>query len=245
MKVLYTMPIWPKDDDNNHVAWHEGAHALLFGRWGGTDCVIEHPSCSRQHAFLGWDVEGRLTLEDLGSAAGSKVNGEPAAGGMQVALTPGDTLIFGESTRSYIVRERRHAQQADVTTARAHDQSAVRAEIDVLKAELSGGAAAETVVSNQTSPESGGGDGSSSSRKRKAGKKEKKHKKERKHKKEKKHKREKGEHGHDQDFEGDPGVVYTHAQACHILVKDKDLAWYAILLHNEVIPISARVVALV
>lgn len=224
------MPIWPPDNDNNHVAWHEGAHALLFGRWGGTDCVIEHPSCSRQHAFLGWDTEGRLTLEDLGSAAGSTVNGEPAAGGVQVALKPGDTLAFGESTRSYIVRERRCAAQAEVGTAPKHDQSAVRAEIDVLKAELSGAAAAESVESHQTSPDSGGDTSAGPlSKKRKAGRKDKKHKKEKKNKKEKKHKRQKGEDDDDQGFEADSGVLYTHAQASHILVKDKDLAWYASL----------------
>ena len=44
---------------------------------------------------------------------------------------PGDTLVFGESTRSYIVRERRSAIKAEVGSAPTHDQGAVRAEIDV------------------------------------------------------------------------------------------------------------------
>ena len=181
------MPIWPQNDGNNHVAWHEGANALLFGRWGGTDCVIEHPSCSRQHAWLGWDAEGTLTLEDLGSAAGTRVNGERAPGGTQVALAPGATVIFGESTRSYIVRERRQAvapQQGE--PAPAHEVRAVRAEIDALKAQLEADGSGEGGGGGEEEGERHG-EASSSSKKRK---KEKKEKKEKKHKKHKKHNKE-------------------------------------------------------
>ena len=103
------MPVWPANDQQDHVAWHEGSNSLLFGRWGGVDCIIEHPSCSRQHAWLGWDADGILTLEDLGSAAGTSVNGSPVPGGVQKPLAPGDSVTFGESTRSFTVRERRAA----------------------------------------------------------------------------------------------------------------------------------------
>jgi pSer/pThr/pTyr-binding forkhead associated (FHA) protein len=72
---------------------------LSLGRRADNDIVIDSPSVSRQHAQLRWRY-GRFVLYDLGSRAGTAVNGVPIT---EAVLQPGDlirlsdvTLIYGE-----------------------------------------------------------------------------------------------------------------------------------------------------
>jgi smad nuclear-interacting protein 1 len=79
------------------------------------DYVIEHPSCSKQHAVLQFryvekkneygDKEGgvRPYIIDLESANGTKVNGEKIPERRFVELISGDVLVFGDSTREYVL----------------------------------------------------------------------------------------------------------------------------------------------
>lgn len=62
-----------------------------IGRRLDCDVVLSDPSVSRRHAQLRWRF-GRFVLYDLGSSAGTLVNGHPVA---EVVLEPGDVLSLG------------------------------------------------------------------------------------------------------------------------------------------------------
>lgn len=65
---------------------------MVVGRGKGCDWQIEDGSLSRQHAELKWT--GReLTVEDMGSQNGTRVDGKPARGA--VAVAPGATILLG------------------------------------------------------------------------------------------------------------------------------------------------------
>jgi adenylate cyclase len=79
---------------------HEGPHTYVLdlgrcviGRSSQADICIAHPSLSRMHATL--HIEGdRVTLADLGSKNGTKLNGMMLRG--EVPVGPGDTIRLGE-----------------------------------------------------------------------------------------------------------------------------------------------------
>ncbi|MHB8635189.1 MAG: FHA domain-containing protein [Fimbriimonadaceae bacterium] len=63
-----------------------------IGREG--DVLLADARASRKHAQIE-SLNGALTLEDLGSTNGTKVNGRPVAPGEKVTLAGGETLSFG------------------------------------------------------------------------------------------------------------------------------------------------------
>lgn len=88
----------------------------LFGRESAVvDFLIEHPSCSKQHAVIQFRyVEKRGEfgekmgavkpyLLDLESANGTVVNGEKVPDRRYVELKSGDSVGFGESSREYVI----------------------------------------------------------------------------------------------------------------------------------------------
>ena len=89
----------------------------LFGRERAVvDVPTEHPSCSKQHAVIQFryvekrvgefgDKKGgvRPYIIDLESGNGTKVNGEGVPAAKYVELRTGDIVVFGESTREYVV----------------------------------------------------------------------------------------------------------------------------------------------
>jgi len=89
----------------------------LFGREASVcDYLIEHPSCSKQHAVIQFryiekknefgDKIGRVKpyLIDLESGNGTKVNDEAAPAGRYFELRDKDVIKFGHSTREYVVQ---------------------------------------------------------------------------------------------------------------------------------------------
>jgi hypothetical protein len=66
---------------------------MTLGRSHSNDLVLSEPSVSRVHASLTVDHDGRVSVQDLGSSAGTTVNGRPASG--TVALRTGDVVSFG------------------------------------------------------------------------------------------------------------------------------------------------------
>src|SRR4029077_3956479 len=64
----------------------------VIGREG--DVLLNDARASRRHAQI-TSLDGALTLEDLGSTNGTKLNGQPLAAGQKLPLTGGETLSFG------------------------------------------------------------------------------------------------------------------------------------------------------
>ena len=89
----------------------------LFGREKAVvDVVVEHPSCSKQHAVLQFrhveksvgefgekKAKVGLYLLDLESANATKLNGDVVPKRRYVECRNGDVIGFGDSTREYVV----------------------------------------------------------------------------------------------------------------------------------------------
>jgi pSer/pThr/pTyr-binding forkhead associated (FHA) protein len=71
--------------------------SVTIGRAAINDIVLGDSKVSRVHARLEYGDEG-LSLEDLGSANGTRVNGLPIG---RVAVAPGDVIELGDSTLRY------------------------------------------------------------------------------------------------------------------------------------------------
>ena len=65
---------------------------LVLGRREGSDLLLPDPHVSRAHAVVR-KTRGAMWVEDLGSTAGTSVNGEPVTGSR--VLKHGDTVLFG------------------------------------------------------------------------------------------------------------------------------------------------------
>ena len=89
----------------------------LFGREAAVvDFLVEHPSCSKQHAVVQFryaekrnefgDKTGKVNpyLIDLESANGTSMNGEEVPAGRYLELRDKDVLKFGHSTREYVLQ---------------------------------------------------------------------------------------------------------------------------------------------
>lgn len=68
---------------------------ITIGRSSECSVVINDVKVSRVHAQLVQDDEGRISVVDLGSTNGTKVNGKRIAGEMR--LSPGDELRVGDT----------------------------------------------------------------------------------------------------------------------------------------------------
>ena len=67
---------------------------VTIGRQPGNAIVLEDGRLSRRHAQLDLGPGG-LVVTDLGSANGTRVNGQPLAAGQAHPLRPGDALDLG------------------------------------------------------------------------------------------------------------------------------------------------------
>ncbi|MGD8555335.1 MAG: FHA domain-containing protein [Anaerolineales bacterium] len=72
-----------------------GPQGLTLGRHTSNNVVIKDPRVSRKHARL-LLAAGRCWIRDLGSDAGTFVNGSPVRG--QQEIRPNDTLVIGVSS---------------------------------------------------------------------------------------------------------------------------------------------------
>lgn len=83
------------DENGNrgHQVQFSGA-SLLVGREAGSDLLLGSPDVSRRHALL-WRDGSQLYVEDLGSTAGTRVNGTPLTGPQ--ALRAGDVITFAST----------------------------------------------------------------------------------------------------------------------------------------------------
>jgi uncharacterized protein (TIGR02996 family) len=73
----------------------DGSGTLVFGRSAKSTIVFDDPALSARHCELSWDA-GFWKLRDLGSDAGTRVNG--LAVNQRQALFAGDRIEFGSTT---------------------------------------------------------------------------------------------------------------------------------------------------
>lgn len=67
--------------------------------------VLTHGSISREHAAITVSASGSVVVVDLGSAQGTKISGKPLVPNKPHLLPPGRSLTFGQSTRTFKLRE--------------------------------------------------------------------------------------------------------------------------------------------
>ncbi|KAF2758224.1 hypothetical protein EJ05DRAFT_511044 [Pseudovirgaria hyperparasitica] len=90
---------------NARSCWLIGREAKV------ADILVEHPSCSGQHAAIQFRYrekaggKGRVKpyVIDLESRNGTSVDGEKVEGGRYMELRSGDVIRFGESSREYVL----------------------------------------------------------------------------------------------------------------------------------------------
>jgi len=87
------------------LAVHEGAgfelraNRVLVGRSTTSDVVLNDPDVSRSHAIV-FRQGGRVWVDDLKSANGTRVNGA-SVDGEPVSISPGDEIAFGSALFSF------------------------------------------------------------------------------------------------------------------------------------------------
>jgi two-component system response regulator AtoC len=69
------------------------AGELVIGRASDADVRVDHPSVSREHAILRLGTP--ITIEDLGSANGTRVRGRPLAPHKPMEIEPGEVVDLG------------------------------------------------------------------------------------------------------------------------------------------------------
>lgn len=90
---------------------------MTLGRSHSNDLVLSEPSVSRVHASLSVDHDGRVSVQDLGSSAGTTVNGRPTSG--SVILRSGDVVSFGAARYQYQGAPDRSADTTPLPVQRA------------------------------------------------------------------------------------------------------------------------------
>jgi two-component system, cell cycle response regulator len=76
-----------------------GERPVTIGRESGCEVRLTDTSCSRRHVRVLSGGDGRVLLEDLGSANGTYVNGARVS---QVLLSPGDGIGIGETLLRFL-----------------------------------------------------------------------------------------------------------------------------------------------
>lgn len=85
-----------------------GGREMIFGRDPSCDQVLNQPMISGRHARI-YRVNKQLTVEDLGSANGTFVNGQRIT--RPLAINPGDVIGFGSYT--FTLTDRGNFEQRD------------------------------------------------------------------------------------------------------------------------------------
>ena len=95
--------------DGELVDTHElsaSKRVYKVGRQAGVaDIVLTHGSISREHATITVSASGSVVVVDLGSAQGTTISGKPLVPNKPHLLPPGRSLTFGQSTRTFKLRE--------------------------------------------------------------------------------------------------------------------------------------------
>lgn len=96
---------------------------IEIGRDPSSTLVLEDESCSRRHAVI-FERDGKLAIQDLGSANGTRVNGEPVASARYIG--PRDDIAIGVFTVKLKVMSGVMSGQARPAGAEVHRPDATR-----------------------------------------------------------------------------------------------------------------------
>lgn len=119
------LTIYAPDQPALHHRLSEAAVAIGRSTRAGNDIVLETDLlCSKRHAAIERDRDGRYTLYDLGSTNGSKVNGARVD---NRTLCDGDEIVMGQTR---ILFEQTLPSLCPVPTAEIFDTPAIPAETD-------------------------------------------------------------------------------------------------------------------
>jgi pSer/pThr/pTyr-binding forkhead associated (FHA) protein len=84
----------PGPNDKLTLPLYAMADTVIVGRGTACDWQLDDVSLSRKHAQFRWSgLKGGLTVEDLGSANGTRVNGRPCRG--ETKVLPGEPVQLG------------------------------------------------------------------------------------------------------------------------------------------------------
>lgn len=78
------------------VSLEPGGEAVTVGRAAGNRLHVDHDSVSKFHATISLLRDSTLVVADLGSTNGTFVNSEAERVAGRRAISPGDTIVFGE-----------------------------------------------------------------------------------------------------------------------------------------------------
>ena len=111
-----------------------GNGALVIGRGKDADVIISDPLASRRHARLCLD-DGVLTIEDLGSANGTRLREEKLASHQPTRLLAGEAICIGHTVLMVLQNRLRPAQR----TLLSHEEFEGRVEWECARAEATQG----------------------------------------------------------------------------------------------------------
>lgn len=82
-----------------------------MGWSANADVVLDHASVSRQHAILCYQTDSnKWVIVDQGSAHGTSVNGRSVVKGIPAQVGLGGKVLFGASTRQYVLQHQSNKQ---------------------------------------------------------------------------------------------------------------------------------------
>ena len=119
------LTIYAPDQPSLNYSLSEAAIVIGRSTRAGNDIVLETDLlCSKRHAAIERDRDGRYTLYDLGSTNGSKVNGERVD---NRTLCDGDEILVGQTR---ILFDQTLPSLCSVPTAKIFDTPAIPAETE-------------------------------------------------------------------------------------------------------------------
>ena len=96
-----TLTVWKDGARLDTVVLQPDTHSV--GRSEGAAIVVEHPSCSRQHATISVTAGLQVSITDLGSAQGTFVDNVELEPHKPRILRDCAKLVFGVSSRSFLL----------------------------------------------------------------------------------------------------------------------------------------------
>jgi hypothetical protein len=103
---------------------------LVLGRGLAVfDQPLSDPRMSARHARVTFDDGGKVTVHDLGSANGTRLNGEPS---MRGVVRPGDVLRFADTLMVHALGGRSDSEDDGPMIGTSAAMTAVRRSIDAV-----------------------------------------------------------------------------------------------------------------